>query len=149
MQNSPPLFLLVLIAAGVLGAAVLVAGHRVRPAAPSRGITLIAVLPALAMLGLFCSLAIHMHQSLGAWPTTIGTRGFPSALITHADLALQCFGILFLVSMVAWPVACALCIFIRRWRGALFHLGVYSISCSVCFAAMLLAPSPFLYWWWD
>jgi hypothetical protein len=149
MQNSPPLFLLVMIAAGVLGAASVVAGYRARPAVPSRGIALLAALPALAMLGLFCSLAIHMHRSLGGWPTAIGTRGFPSALITHADIALRSFGVLLLASIVVWPVACALCAFIRGWRGALFYLGVYAVSCHVFYAAMLLAPKPFLYWWWD
>ncbi len=149
MQNSPPVFLLLLTLAGVLGLVALIAGFRLRPVAPSRGITLIAVLPALAMLGLFYSLAIHMHQSLGGWPTSTGESGFPSPLITHADIATSCFANLLLVSMFAWPIAVALCAFVRRWRGGIFYLGVYALSCLICFGGMLLAPSGFLYWWWD
>jgi len=149
MQNSPPLFLLILILAGVLGLGAVVAGFRLRPAAPSRGITLVAVLPGLAMLGLFYSLAVHMHQSLGGWPTSIGEHGFPSPLVTHAGIATGFFTVLLLASVFAWPIALVVCALVRRWRGGIFYLGVYALSCLVCFIAMLLAPSQFLYWWWD
>jgi len=149
MQNSPPFFLLLLVVAGILGLASVVAGFRLRPSAPSRAITWVALLPALAMLGLFYSLAVHMHQSLGGWPTSIGERGFASSLITHAGIATGYFSILLLVSLFAWPVALLLCAVVRRWRRGIFYLGVYALSCLVCFGAMLLAPSQFLNWWWD
>jgi hypothetical protein len=149
MQNSPPLFLLLLFVAGVLGLASVHVGFRLRPSAPSHAITWVAALPALAMLGLFYSLAVHMHQSLGGWPTSIGERGFPSSLVTHAGIATGYFSILLLVSLFAWPVALLLCAFVRRWRRGIFYLGVYALSCFVCFGAMLLAPPQFLYWWWD
>ena len=32
----------------------------------------IAVLPGVALVALFYSLAIHMHHALGGWPTSIG-----------------------------------------------------------------------------
>ena len=149
MQNSPPLFFLLMAVAGVLGLTSVVAGFRLRPSAPSRSITWVALLPALAMLGLFYSLAVHMHQSLGSWPTSIGERGFPSSLATHASMTTGYFSMLLLISLFAWPVALLLCAFVRRWRRGIFYLGVYALSCLVCFGAMLAAPSQFLYWWWD
>ena len=149
MQNAPPFFLLLLVVAGVLGLASVVAGFRLRPSAPSRAITCVALLPALAMFGLFYSLAVHMHQSLGGWPTSIGERGFPSSLVTHAGMATGYFSILLLVSLFAWPVALLLCALVRRWRGGIFYLGVFALSCLVCFGAMLLAPPQYLYWGWD
>lgn len=149
MQNSPPIFVLLLILAGACGVVAVVSGRRLQPGASSRVITLAAILPGLVMAGLFYSLAIHMRQSLGAWPASLGTRGFPSPLITHADIAGQYFSVLLLICMFGWPVACVLSALIRRWKGALFYLGVFALSCSVCFGTMLLAPSGFLYWWWD
>jgi hypothetical protein len=149
MQSSPPVFLLLLILDGVLGLVAVIAGFRLRPVAPSRGITLIAILPGLATLGLFYSLAIHMHQSLGGWPTSIGERGFPSPLVTHAGIATGWFAVLFLASVVAWPIALVLCALVRRWRGGVFYLGAYALSCLICCVGMLIAPAPFLYWWWD
>lgn len=149
MQNSPPLFLMVTVLAGVLGLAALVAGYRLRTAAPSRVMTLVSVLPALLVLALFYSLAIHMHRSLGGWPDSIGMRGFPSGLVTHADVAVGSFGILLLACLTAWPVALLLSASIRPLRGAVFYLGAFAVSCLACFAAMALAPAPFLYWWWD
>lgn len=109
----------------------------------------VAVSPALLMLTLFYSLAIHMHQSLGGWPTSIGERGFPSALMIHSALATGYFSILVLASVLAWPVAVLACMGIRRCRFMLNYLGMYALSCLVCYVAMSLAPSPFLYWWWD
>ena len=108
-----------------------------------------AVLPALLMLVLFYSLAIHMHRSLGGWPTSIGEGGFPAALIAHGSVAANYFMILVLVSIFAWPVAFLMCWLIRRWRVCVYYLGIYALSCLACFGAMLLAPSQFLNWWWD
>ena len=149
MDNSPDLFLPMLILAGALGLVTIAAGLRLRPAGPVRPITALTVLPALAMLGLFYSLAVHMYRSLGGWPATIGDHGFPASLVTHASLTAGAFSALVLTGLVAWPLACLSCALVRRWRGAIFYLGVYAIACSICFGAMLLAPSPFLNWWWD
>jgi hypothetical protein len=149
MHDSPAVFLMLLILVGVFGAMALVAGIRLRPTPFSPGIALVSVLPALAMLGLFYSLAIHMQRSLGGWPESIGRSGFPPPLIAHADLASLSFSALLLVAILAWPTACVLSASIRRWRGALLYLGIFALSSALCFAAMMLAPSQFLYWWWD
>ena len=61
---------------------------------------------------LFYSLAIHMHRRLGAWPETLGDRGFPEGLSLHADLALGAFGALLLGCLLVLPVALLFCVFV-------------------------------------
>jgi len=149
MQTSVSPILLVAALAGILALVAIVVAFRMRPAKQSRIAVAAAVLPALLMLSLFYSLAIHMHQSLGAWPSSIGERGFPARLVIHGSIAAHYFTILALVSIFAWPVTFLLCALIRRWRVCVYYLGVYAFACLVCFAAMLLAPAQFLNWWWD
>jgi len=122
---------------------------RMRPTRQSALAMGAATFPALIMLTLFYSLAIHMRQSLGAWPTGIGERGFPAVLITHGAIAINYFTVLVVVSVFAWPVAFLICVLVRRWRGCFYYLGVYAFACLACFGAMLLAPAQFLNWWWD
>ena len=141
--------LLVSTLGGILALVAVVLAVRMRPGKQSRIAVAAAVLPALLMLALFYSLAVHMHQSLGAWPASIGERGFPAGLITHGSIATNYFTILLLVSTFAWPATFLLCLLIRRWRVCIYYLGVYAFACLVCFGAMLLAPSQFLNWWWD
>lgn len=42
----------------------------------------------MAMVLLFYALAIHMYLALGGWPESIGERGFPPALVLHAEVAI-------------------------------------------------------------
>ena len=149
MQTSVSPILLFAMLAGILALVAIGVSFRVRPSNQSRIGLIAAVLPALLMLLLFYSLAIHMHQSLGAWPSSIGERGFPARLVIHGHIAVNYFSIFVLVSIFAWPIAFLLCALIRRWRVCIYYLGVYALACLVCFGAMLLAPSQFLIWWWD
>ena len=149
MQISASPILLVAMLAGILALVAIVVAFRMRPAKQSLIAVAAAVLPALLMLALFYSLAIHMHQSLGGWPASIGERGFPASLTTHGYIATTYFSILLLVSIFAWPISFLFCLLIRRWRVCVYYLGVYALSCLVCLGAMLLAPSQFLNWWWD
>jgi hypothetical protein len=57
-----------------------------------------------------------------------GNRGFSSSLNTHADIALQYFGVLLMMSAFVLPVAFVVCILIRRCQGVLFGLGVFALS---------------------
>jgi hypothetical protein len=149
MQTSTSPTLLLAMLAGVLALVAIALAFRLRPAKQSRIGVLAAVLPALLQLVLFYSLAIHMRLSLGTWPTSIGERGFPAALITHASIAGNYFSVFLLVSIFAWPASFLLCALVPRWRTCLFYLGLYALACLICFGAMFLAPSPFLNWWWD
>jgi hypothetical protein len=144
---SPRLFYVILV--GGLALAATAIAFRMRPTKPSRIGFTIAVLPALVMLVLFYSLAIHMRQGLGAWPASIGDHGFPAPLVTHGSIATNYFGILAMLSVFVWPPVFLLCLLVRRWRVCLYYLGVYALACLVCFGAMLLAPPQFLNWWWD
>ena len=101
------------------------------------------------MLGLFYSLAIHMRYGLGAWPTSIGTRGFPAALITHGQLTWNFCSTLLAASLFTLPVAILVCLVVTRWRRFVVYFALYGIVYVICWGLMLLAPSPFLNWWWD
>jgi len=103
----------------------------------------------IASLCLFYSLAIHMHRRLGGWPRMIGDQGFPRDLVMHADLTYFTFGSLLLGCIFVWPVAVLLCVCVPRMRPGLRYLGIYALTCGAAFGAMLLAPDPFLDWWWD
>ena len=149
MYNSPSLFLFLSILLGIFGCLIFVTGVRVSSRSISRSIAVSITLPAIVMLGLFYSLVIHMRQSLGGWPVAIGTHGLPTPLVNHGYIAGQFFTILFCSIFFVWPFACVLSAINQRRRGWLPYLGIFALSCFVCFAAMLLAPSEFLNWWWD
>ncbi len=107
------------------------------------------LIPGLLNLVLFYSLAIHMHQSLGKFPEVIGDRGFPSNLKLHEDWALGYFGYLFFFSLFAWPPLLILCARIKALKRFFGHVAAVGISFWVSFALTFLAPSGFIYWWWD
>ena len=101
------------------------------------------------MLAVFYSLAVHMRWQLGAWPQSIGDRGFPAALSTHGRLAL---GLLFasvLRQHGFCPVGILVCLLVARWRRFARYFALYALLYLVCWGLMLLAPAPFLNWWWD
>ena len=106
-------------------------------------------LPALLMLVLFYTLALHMRWQLGAWPASIGEDGFPPLLLAHSFAAGICYVFFLLFTFLAWPWGVLLCLLIRKWRAALGYLAVYGLSWIACAGLMQLAPSQFLYWWRD
>ena len=149
MQSFAPLVLLIVILAGILALVSIVVAFRLRPSKQSPIAFALAVLPALLMLALFYSLAIHLHHHLGAWPQSIGDRDFPQSLITHERVAESYFMVLMLFSVFVWPIAYISCLVIRPWRACLYYLGVYALSFLLCFGAAWLAPSQFWNWWLD
>ncbi|MEO8425683.1 MAG: hypothetical protein ABI651_01090 [Verrucomicrobiota bacterium] len=110
---------------------------------------LVSALPSLLMLGLFYSLAIHMRYGLGAWPTSIGERGFSPSLVTHGRVTWHFCEVLFLASIFIWPAAMLVCLLVTRLRRFVVYLALYALLYLVCWGLMLLAPAPFLNWWWD
>jgi len=109
----------------------------------------VSALPSFLMAGLFYSLAIHIHQSLGGWPASIGERGFSASLITHAAMTDHLFVALFLCSIFVVPVAICVCLFVWRFRGLIPYLLLYEVIFFLCWGLMQLAPEPFLNWWRD
>jgi hypothetical protein len=109
----------------------------------------VSVLPSLLMLGLFYSLAIHMRQSLGAWPSSIGDRGFPASLVAHETVTVY-FCIAFVaVSVFVVPIAILVCLFVPRWRRFVPYFALYVLLFGICWGLMQFAPEQFLYWWRD
>ena len=115
----------------------------------SRTGILVSVLPGLLALGLFYSLAFHMHHSLGGWPTSIGERGFPTALLIHATIATSYFWILIALSILILPVVILACLLISGWRHFVLYFVLYAFVFFISIVLMQLAPEPFLYWWRD
>ena len=146
-MSGSPFFLYFLLAALAAGVALYLV---TRSSAPLRrpAVAAAILLPAL-FLGLFATLAVHMHRALGGWPETIGSDGFPSALALHDDLASLAFAALIFGGMLVWPLAVLLCAVVPRMRPGLRYLGIYAVACGVAIAAMQLAPGDFLNWWWD
>ena len=108
-----------------------------------------AALPSMISLGLFYSLALHMRHALGNWPSSIGERGFPPLLVTHANVTADFFFILLLSSVFLAPAAMLVCAVTPRWRWSLPYFALYVALFFVCWGLMQLAPEAFLNWWRD
>ena len=115
----------------------------------SRTGVFVSAAPGLLALVLFYTLAIHMHWSLGDWPSGIGENGFPPALLIHANVATTFFWVAIMVSLFILPVALGLCLLVSNWRHLIAYLLLYALAGVVCVACMQLAPKPFLNWWMD
>ena len=115
----------------------------------SRTGIVVSALPSLLALGLFYSLAIHMHRALGGWPTGIGEAGFPPALVTHANIATSYFGMTLAASILMLPIAILVSLLVSRWRHLVPYFALYAFAFIVSIVLMQFAPEPFLYWWRD
>ena len=93
-----PIVLIALVGAVIAIVAIVIACRENVPLKLTLTSVVVSSMPSLLMLALFYSLAIHMYQSLGGWPTSIGERGFSSLLTTHAYIATDYFAILLLSS---------------------------------------------------
>src|SRR4051794_41179443 len=100
-----------------------------------------SALPGLLLLGLFYSLPLHMHRSLGGWPASIGERGFPPSLVAHVNVTVYYFEALILLGMFIWPLAFLVCLLIPRWRRVVPYLAFYALIFLVCWGIMQLAPA--------
>lgn len=105
--------------------------------------------PSLLLLTSFYSLAFHMHRSLGSWPASIGTNGFPRLLVVHAEITAALFGLLLLSSVFLAPGAIAVCVATPRWRRNAGYFLLYGLMFFACWGLMQLAPGQFVYWWRD
>ena len=110
---------------------------------------LLSSLPSLIALALFYSLAIHMRLSLGAWPQSIGERGFPPALVTHSHVTWRCWEVLAFVSIFVLPAVTVVCALVPRGRRFAFYPALGTLAFLLAWGFMFLAPARFLNWWWD
>ena len=109
----------------------------------------ISILPYLLALLLFYSLAVHMHQSLDGWPKSIGTNGFPTALLIHDQILSIYITCLLICTIFVVPVIILVCLLIPRWRHLVVYFVVHLVSLPLCYGLIQLAPEGYLYWWWD
>ena len=109
----------------------------------------ISILPYLLALFLFYSLAIHMHKSLDGWPESIGTHGFPPALLMHDQIQGAYITCLLLFTIFVVPAIILVCLLVSRWRHLVVYFVMHLVSLPVCYGLMQLAPEGYLYWWWD
>lgn len=116
-----PIAAFALLVAALAPVAIAFALHE-RPSKPSRPDLALAAGPAGLIIVLCYSLALHMHQSLGGWPTSIGQHGFPPLRAVHASIASTWFTIRMLLSLCAWPLAFLLCSILPRWRSGVSYL---------------------------
>ena len=105
--------------------------------------------PSLGMLILFYSLAVHMYQTLGSWPTSIGERGFPTHLVTHALIAVEYSIAIALGTVFGGPLVLMACLARPSWRPLVRYLYLHVLLLGGCWLLMQLAPAEFLYWWRD
>ncbi len=115
----------------------------------SRTGTFFSALPNALMVSLFFSLGMHMRQTLGDWPHSIGEAGFPPSLITHANVTQDCFVILLLAAVFIAPAAAIVCWSVRRWKQLALYFALFTVLFLLCWGLMQLAPEPFLNWWGD
>ncbi len=115
----------------------------------SRKARVIVAVPSVVMLLLFYSVAIHIHQALGAWPESIGTNGFPKGLLWHSDVGSDVFGALLFFTLFILPVIFLVAVFSKRFRGVIPYLSAHAIAFGICLGLTCFAPSGFLRWWWD
>ena len=115
----------------------------------SRAVWVMGLFPSLMMLGWFYSLAVHMHWSLGAWPSSIGEAGFPPRLVMHARIAWRICEAVTALIIFGLPLPLLVCALVPPWRRFVPALALMVVFFFLCWGLMFLAPAPFLNWWWD
>ena len=114
----------------------------------SKSILLFLLLPGLINLAAFYSLALHMYLSLGDWPG-IGTDGFPDALLLHDTLVSYSFSFCLIFPIFVYAPLWIIFYLVKPIRLWLDKLAAFGVSCIVSTLLTQLAPSGFLYWFWD
>lgn len=107
------------------------------------------LVPGVAFLAMFFSLAIHMYNSLGKWPESIGNQGFSPSLNLHADVTFNSLTWFLVFAFFVWPVLTIVFGSVSRLRRFLPHVMAVGLSFWCFVPCIFLAPSGFLYWWWD
>ena len=107
----------------------------------------ISILPYLLALLLFYSLAIHMHHSLDGWPESIGTNGFPAALLIHDQISSTYISYLLLFTIFVVPAIILACLLAPRWRQLVVYCLVHLVSLPIFFVPVSYThlPLPTIY----
>jgi len=110
-----------------------------------RGFAWAIALPVFGAV-LFYSLVLHAHFTLNRWPS-FGEK-LPKLILFHRrcvqDFAWFLFFSLYLVPFLAIGSLC-----FRRWRHISVYAVAYAVFVALAAASVLLAPRPFLNWFFD
>lgn len=96
---------------------------------------------------LFYMFVAHVRFSLGRWPK-FGQylEGWLSAFYYEATMLV---GLALVSSLCVIPVILIVCLCLREWRHVSFYITAYGAAVWMAMGAMLLAPHPFLNWFFD
>ena len=109
----------------------------------------LALFPYAIAIILFYSLALHMHNELGGWPESIGTRGFSENLLLHVNIQGWYLSNLALITAFVVPFIILICGLVKKWRFLVPYLLIQIVGLIVFLLQMNLAPSEYVYWFWD
>jgi hypothetical protein len=105
-------------------------------------------LPGLINLSAFYSLAFHMYLSLDGW-ADFGRESLSDTLYVHYALMTYPFVISFFFPLILFGPLWIIFYLIKPIRSWLDKLAAFGVSCVVSTILNHLAPSGFLYWFWD
>ena len=114
----------------------------------SKSTRLFILLPGLINLAAFYSLALHMYLSLDGW-ADFGRESLSDNLYVHHTLMTYPFFISLFFPLILFGPLWILFYLIKQLKPWLDKLAAFGVSCVVSALLTQLAPSGFLYWFWD
>lgn len=108
----------------------------------------VSALPGLFALGVFFSLAVHVHL-IGWQLSSIPLGYWPPAIESHFSFANLCYILLHLSTVYIAPVALIVCLAVSAWRRFAIYIGVYMLVCITVLFLTSLAPASFVQWLTD
>ena len=102
---------------------------------------------AIAIILLFISYSCIMN--FGGWPESIGTRGFSENLLLHVNIQGWYLSNLALITAFVVPFIILICGLVKKWRFLVPYLLIQIVGLIVFLLQMNLAPSEYVYWFWD
>jgi hypothetical protein len=110
-----------------------------------RGFACSVALPVLGVV-LFYALALHVHFTLGRWPSF--DEKLP-ALTLFCRKCLQDFAWILFFSLYSVPLLAVGSLRFHRWRHISVYAVAYAVFVALAAASVLLAPRPYMNWFFD
>ena len=105
-------------------------------------------LPGLINLAAFYSMALHMYLTLDGW-ADFGIESLSDNLYVHYALMTYPFFISFFFPLILFGPLWIIFYLIKPIRPLLDKVAAFGVSCVISTLLTQLAPSGFLYWFWD
>jgi hypothetical protein len=101
----------------------------------------------LAWIVIYNGLVANIWLGLGRWPR-FGERLTDWWLLWHNE-AVKYFLAALVGSLYTTAIVFVACLFLRRWRHICIYVVCYAAGVGIAWAALFLAPKPFLNWLLD